>query len=230
MRPKTVIKIIIDISMTFGLMLLMGYQFWGDVAHEWIGAIMLVLFIVHHFLNARWYKNLLKGKYTAMRVFQLCVNMMVLVAMLAQMYSGIIMSRHVFTFLRFGGGMALARRLHILGAYWGFVLMSLHLGLHWAMFIGITKRNIKVLSRAISISVNAAGILIAVYGLFVFIKRELASYMFLQTEFVFMDFSESKLLFYLDYLAMMGLFIFLAHKYSVITGRHAAKRKREVTK
>ena len=33
----------------------------------------------------------------------------------------------------------------------------------------------------------------------------------LQTHFVFFDFSEPIPLFYLDYLAIMGLFIFLAH-------------------
>ena len=36
-------------------------------------------------------------------------------------------------------------------------------------------------------------------------------YLFLQTHFVFFDFSEPIPLFYLDYLAIMGLFIFLTH-------------------
>ena len=35
--------------------------------------------------------------------------------------------------------------------------------------------------------------------------------MLVQTQFVFLDFGESKLLFYLDYLAMMGTCIFLTH-------------------
>ena len=44
-----------------------------------------------------------------------------------------------------------------------------------------------------------------------FIKRDLADYLFLRTEFVFMDFIESTVLFYLDYLAIMGLFIFISY-------------------
>ena len=60
---------------------------------------------------------------------------------------------------------------------------------------------------------------IALYGLFVFIKRDLLTYMFLQTEFVFLDYEEPKILFYLDYLAMMGLFIYIAHYGSkIVTG------------
>lgn len=76
-----------------------------------------------------------------MRVFQIGVDMLLLLAMLAQMYSGIAMSRYVFAFLPFDGGMAPARRLHILGAYWGLILMSVHLGLHWNLFLGWAKRK-----------------------------------------------------------------------------------------
>ena len=43
------------------------------------------------------------------------------------MYSSIVLSRYVFAFLPIERGLALARRLHILGSYWGFLMMSLHL-------------------------------------------------------------------------------------------------------
>ena len=63
MKPKAVFKIGIDVLMTLGLLFLMGYQFWGDVAHEWAGAVMFLLFILHHILNAGWYKSLFfRGK------------------------------------------------------------------------------------------------------------------------------------------------------------------------
>ena len=55
MKPKAALKIAVDIAMTLGLLFLMGYQFWGDVAHEWIGAGMFLLFILHHILNGIWY-------------------------------------------------------------------------------------------------------------------------------------------------------------------------------
>ena len=37
MKPKAAAKLAVDILMTLGLLFLMGYQFWGDVAHEWAG-------------------------------------------------------------------------------------------------------------------------------------------------------------------------------------------------
>lgn len=213
MKPKLKIKCGIDILMTFALLFLMGYQFWGEQAHEWAGAGMFILFILHHVLNRQWYKALFHGRYTPVRVFQTIVNVLVFVSMLALMYSGIVMSRYVFDVLPISGGMALARRLHILGSYWGFLLMSVHLGLHWNMFISMAKKWLKVkqISKLRSALLFAAGLVIFLYGLSVFIRRDFLTYLFLKSEFVFLDYSESILLFYLDYLALMGLCIFISH-------------------
>ena len=76
-------KITIDILMTLALLFLMGYQFWGETAHEWVGAGMFVLFILHHILNGNWHKRLFQGKYTPMRILLLCVDVLVLLSMLA---------------------------------------------------------------------------------------------------------------------------------------------------
>ena len=31
-------------------------------------------------------------------------------------------------------------RLHMLSAYWGFLLMGVHIGLHWGMIMGMARR------------------------------------------------------------------------------------------
>lgn len=179
-KPKTVVKIVIDILMTAALLFLMGYQFWEEVAHEWAGAGIFLMFLAHHILNRSWYKGLFRGRYTPLRILRVCVNFLTLAAMIALMYSSIVMSRHVFVFLPIEGGMSLARRLHILGAYWGFVLMSLHLGLHWSMFIGRARKGLglKRLSRLRSALLFSAGLVIAVYGIYAFGRRDLATYLF----------------------------------------------------
>lgn len=213
MKPKAVIKLSVDILMTLALLFLMGYHLWGDVLHEWVGAGMLLLFIAHHILNGYWYKTLLKGKYNTIRILTLCTTLLVLVSMLTQMYSGIVMSRYVFDLLPSIGGMSLSRRLHILGAYWGYILMSLHLGLHWNMILGMIRKaaGIKNKSKTRSIIAFLAGLMIAGYGVWAFISRDFSTYLLLQSEFVFLDYSESKILFTIDYLALMGLCIFISH-------------------
>lgn len=228
MKPKAVIKIAVDVLMTLTLLFLMGYHFWGEALHEWVGAGMLILFVAHHILNGHWYKTLFKGKYNALRIITLCVDLLVLLAMLAQMYSGIVMSRYVFDFLPSIGGMSLARRLHILGAYWGFLLMSLHLGLHWNMILGMFRKamGIKSSSKIRSIIAFIIGLAIAGYGVWAFIGRDFPTYLFLKSEFVFLDYSEAKILFYIDYLALMGLCIFIAH-YSTKLIRKFKKKTEE---
>ena len=228
MKPKTAVKLAVDLLMTVLLLLLMGYQFWGEAAHEWIGAGMIVLFIVHHLLNRNWHKNIFKGKYTVLRTVTFCVDVLILISMLAQMYSGIVMSRYVFSFLPIETGMSLARRLHILGAFWGFLLMSLHLGLHWNMVLGMFQKmvRIKKSSKIRSISTFIAGFATAGYGVWVFINRDFPTYLFLKSEFVFLDYSESKILFYIDYIALMGLCIFTAH-YGLKLCRQMGRKRRQ---
>ena len=226
MKPKAVIKLAVDVFMTLALLFLMGYQFWGEAPHEWVGAGMFLLFVAHHLLNGRWHKTLFKGKYSALRTVTLYVDLLLLLAMLAQMYSGIVMSRYVFAFLPGTGGMSLARRLHILGAYWGFLLMSVHLGLHWNMILGMLRKALKIKSKTKSPSMIAfaAGLTISGYGIWVFISRGFPTCLFLKSEFVFLDYSEPKIFFYMDYLALMGLCIFIAH-YSTKLMEQLQKRR-----
>lgn len=221
MKTKSVARMSVDFLMTLALLILMGYQFWGEAPHEWVGTGMFVLFIVHHVLNRSWYKTLFKGKYTAQRIIMLLINFLLLFSMAAQIYSAIVMSRYVFSFLPALSGIALARRLHILGAYWGFLFMGLHLGLHWNMILGMFHKSggSRSQSKAKSIIAFLIGLAVAGYGIWVLIRRDLFTYLLLQTEFVFLDYSESKLWYYLDYLALMGLCIFLAN-YSIKSIRY----------
>lgn len=83
---------------------------------------------------------LFKGRYTPSRIFQLIVDLLVFLSMIGLMVSGIMLSNHVFSFLNIHGGMSFARLLHMAASHWGFVLMALHLRLHWGMFRGLTKK------------------------------------------------------------------------------------------
>ncbi len=222
MKTKAKIKWTLDVLMTIALLFLMGYQFWGQAAYEWIGAGMFVLFIAHQVCNLNWYKNLFRGRYTPMRILQYMINILTIVAMLALMYSGITMSRHVFAFLPIQGGMALARRLHILGSYWGYVLMSLHWGMVLNAAVKGNMRQHKFQAVGFIIS-----LFIAAYGVYVFIKRNFLTYMFLRSEFVFLDYEEPKLKFIGDYLALMGLCIFIAHYGAGLVKKTGSGRKED---
>ena len=134
-------------------------------------------------------------------------------SMIALIYSSIVLSRYVFSVLPMEGGMALARRFHILGSYWGFLLMNVHLGLHWNMVIRMAQKGMRIrkASKIRSILLFFIGIAISLYGITVFIRRDFLTYLLLKSEFVFLDYGESVFLFYIDYFALIGLCIFIAH-------------------
>ena len=213
MKPKAAVKALLDALMLLALLFLMGYQFWGDVAHEWAGVGMFLLFILHHLLNRQWHQNLFRGRFTPSRVLLLTFDLLLFLDMLGLMASGVLLSNHVFAFLDLHGGVGFARLLHMAASHWGFVLMALHLGLHWGMFVGLAGKALRLRQpsrlRRVLLPIVSGGI--AAYGLTVFIRRDLPTYLLVRTRFVFLDFGEPALLFYLDYLAMLGMFVFLAH-------------------
>lgn len=207
MNKKTVVKRSLDLVMTFLLLFLMGYQFWGDVAHEWAGTAMFLCFILHHVLNRNWYRTIGKGKYRGFRILQLVINVLLFLAMLGLMVSGILLSRHVFAFVNIKGTISFARVLHMISAYWGFLLMALHIGMHWMMMWRQIRK--KITNDKLRSVCKVCGVVFALYGVWVFWKRKLVEYLFLRTQFVFFDFSEAKWKFYMDYLSMVAAGILL---------------------
>lgn len=204
---KKIIKILVDIIMTLLFFLLTAYHWTGDEIHEYLGFSLFVFFIVHHILNFNWYKSLFKGKYSFNRILNTFINTMLLLCMLGLMISGIMFSRKVLFFLNLRGGGMFNRKLHMLSASWGFVFISAHIGMHWGMFMSMGNKFIKLKTAFASV----LGILIAVYGIYSFIKRELYQKMFLLIDYAFFDYEEPIIFFFLDYLAIMGLFIFITY-------------------
>ena len=143
-------------------------------------------------------------------------GVLALLSILGSIVSGILLSRYVFAFLKWNGAASLARTLHMACAYWGFVWMSLHLGTHWGMVTGMAAKGFQTeivggISPGGKWTARAVGAVIAGYGAYAFVKREIGSYLLMRIQFVFFDYEEPVFFFILDYMAVMGLFVFLGH-------------------
>lgn len=211
MKRKTVLKIAVDIGMTVILLFLMAYELVGETAHEWLGVGIFVLFVTHHVFNHQWLRNVFRGKYTALRIWQAILVAGIFLTMIGSIISGVILSKHVFAFLPIKGGRAFVRNLHMLSAYWGLVWMALHLGFHWSMMMGMVKQAVKKISPVCQWLLRGIAILIAGYGVYAFVQRDIGSYMLLKNQFVFFDFEEPLVFFVADYMAVMGLFVCIGH-------------------
>ncbi len=197
------IRLIIDIGMTLLLPLLMAYSLIGEMFHEIVGTLIFILFIIHHVMNRRWFGSLFKGKHGAGRIFRTVINILLFIFMVLQPVSGILMSKHLYTFLPALPISAQARGIHMLLAYWGYVLMSVHAGTHLSgSFIKLEKQK-----RRIWVPVYGLLCAISAYGCIAFVKRGFPGYMAGATMFAFFDYSEPLVFFIMDYLAVMILFM-----------------------
>ena len=179
---------------------------------------MLLLFVAHHILNYRWFRTLFKGRYRPVRIMNTAVNFLLLIDILFQGISGIVMSRQVFSFLNIQQGASLARVVHLPGAYWGFALMSIHIGLHWNTMLGHMKKSMKE-SKWIHFAARFLCIGISVYGIYAFITRQISDYMLFKTQFAFFNFNEPIIRFLMDYVAMIVLFATLGYYLSKLLAR-----------
>lgn len=198
-------RIVVDIMLITALLLSMAYLLIGIDNHEWVGTAFFVLFFVHVYLNRKWFLSIFKGKYSAVRVFRTGLNLVIFILMLGLMVSGMIFATYTPNFIKTADSIYLAGQLHMLCAYWCFVLLSVHLGVNLNMLAdAIIKKSVyRELFRFI-------GIIAAFWGVFAFMRQKILSYMFLQQHFV--DFSGSSLIgFCIDYIAMMSFFALIGY-------------------
>ena len=205
MKKKTV-KTILDILMTAALPVLMAYSLVGEALHEIVGTSMLVLFITHHILNRRSTAAMFKGRQTAVRIVNTALNIILFAVMILLPVSGIVMSKHLYTFLPTGGLSATARTAHLLLSYWGFMLMSLHLGFHADIWLNRLKEK-----KTVFITLSVIITLIAASGAYAIVANRIYEYMFLKTRFVFFDFDRPLTLTFAEYLSMSVLFAWLGY-------------------
>ena len=218
---KNKLKRILDIVMTLMLPCLMAYELIGQETHEILGLCMVSLFILHHAMNWQWHKNLFKGKYIAYRTVLTVLDILMIIVFIDQAVTGIMMAKHVFPDLPHVGRRSFARVLHLLGAYWGFAFCCLHAGMHMTGVIRKWKNKTgmaRILPATLTLCISG-------YGIYAFIKRGVPRYMTLQEQFVFFDFEEPLVLFFLDYAAILLALILLGAVLGY--GLHKTRRKSE---
>ena len=227
MKQSKRLKIIIDSSMLGLLFISMAYLLIGEEIHEWIGVVLILLFMGHNIINHRWYMSMFRGKYISIRIFQEIINIMMVLSIIGLMISGVIVSRYVFKFIKFSSFTSFARTLHMLSAYWGFTSISLHLGLHFESIIGKIKKIVSEKKRAKSIKwiLRIMEMFIVAYGVYALFKNDILSYMFLQKQFVFFNTEQPIILFFIDYIAIMGMWAWISYYFRVFLFKSASLRR-----
>lgn len=205
MNLNLALKLMIDLGLAVTILLAFGLHITGLVAHEFIGLAVFILLVAHNTLNWRWYKS--PGRH---RRPHLAATFILVAATLMTVASSLFVSKHVFDFVQIGDAF-LMRRIHVLAAYWLLVLMSVHAGLHWKVLISVMGRAFGLQKpnrlRAALLRLSALGIII--FGIKVSFERAIGSRLLMRESFDYWEGGFVEL--FPAYLAIMGLYIGLAH-------------------
>ncbi len=193
---------LIDFSMlAFSIVLMGGVTLFENPAtHKWIGGALFLLWLCHNVFNRHFYRNLFRGKYSGLRIATLIVNLGILVSGGLLVTSGVILSPKI---LDVHVGLAFSRTAHLVGSHWYFALIAVHLSLHAAMFFRRIFPFKK--SPAAKRIVQAAVVLVSLYGIYAFIVRGFFKYLFYTQKFFFFDLERGIPLFLFDYLSIFVL-------------------------
>lgn len=155
--------------------------------------------------------KVMKGRYSAFRTVQTLLVAAMIVLMAGSMVSGILLSNHLFKAIREIVLATWARQVHMFCAYWGFAVMSAHLGIHWNIVVNMTGRLFKKPSAARRYIARFVATIAAGYGIYAVHKRQIPEYLLMKNHFVFYDYTESVVFFIADYIAVMILIAFVSY-------------------
>jgi hypothetical protein len=205
-------KLTLDLAMAIAIVAAMGCRLTGAAAHELTGIAAAIFFIVHNWINWRWYRAIFKGRYNFRRVVDTLVNLLVLAAMTILVISGPMLSLTVFAFMGLDGSLEI-RQVHTSAAYWGLILISVHIGMHWEMIISVLRRTMKISkpNRRRTIILRVATGLIMGCGMYASFERDMWGKLFLGYSFDFWDPQRPAIFFFTDILAIMSIYICLTY-------------------
>jgi hypothetical protein len=212
MTRKSSLKLLVDVLMIISVLLAIANKLTENRMHELGGMVLFLLLVIHSALNLKWYGTILKPGYTVRRMLNLTVNMLLILTTATLLGSSIVISKTVCSFHGIETDLTL-RQIHTTAAYWLFVLMSVHLGVHWTSFSASFKR---VLPAGYSIRLPLAlklwlSMMALLYGALAAFEMDIFSKLFMIYAFDFWNFEQSAAKFFLNYLAIIAAFVTITH-------------------
>jgi hypothetical protein len=212
MKPIAAARIIIDLAFTVLLLCTLMYRVTGDAAHEWLGVAAFTVCIAHNVLNWKWYKNIFQGAYSLRRSVSTAINLLLALAFVTLIITGLLHSRTVLAFLHLPGG-RLARQIHTTAAYWCLPLIGAHVGLHWGMIMNAFRKMAKINgeNRTRKILMRTLALAVAVFGAWSSFDRNMFSKLFRGFSFDYWPEERSAVLFFAVNLSILSVYVFVTY-------------------
>jgi hypothetical protein len=222
MTLKQTLRIALDIAMTTLLLCAYNSQLARETAHIYIGLTMFVLFAIHIFINRHWFKTIFKGKYTPCRTAMTAISVLLVLAVATLMITGISEARWKAYFLQFERDITL-RQIHTTIAYWFWLFIGVHLGLHWGIFTKFIGKNNFIITV-----MRILACLFAAFGVWSFFDRDMFSKLFLGFSFDYWPQEKPVVLFFAETLSIMGLFVFMSYYFMRLFSWLKSKKSKNI--
>lgn len=207
------IRNVLNIVMTVLLLLIMDYRFTGNAFHEIGGVVLSLLFVFHNVLNRRWYEVFFKGRQSLSRVLMTLVNLLLVATMITVFVTGVLISATVFAPLDIRSRSLFMHDLHQGAAFASFILIAIHLGMHWEILMAKLKKRLHIDASSLGwvLMNRILSIVIIIYGIYASFANDIGEKLLMQR--VFMGWGEEPALweFLLDYFAILGSYIVITH-------------------
>lgn len=195
-------RLVVDSLLALLLPVLVSFVLTGRLVHEWLALGMMTVLALHHVINSYWVKKLCRGRYDATRTIGTVVNVLMLLDVLVLSATGALLSKYALGWL----GLKPYRppychAIHIAAAYWGLILMGLHIGLHTPWIVGVLRLRKRPRLR---LACRFLCLVIAAYGVYAFVGQRVGDYLTAASHFV--NCETSPLLFMLETCTMVVLF------------------------
>lgn len=206
---KILVRTILNLFMVTFFLVIMNYRFIGNTPHEIGGVVLALCILFHNGLNWHWYKSFFKGKQNLHRLLSVIINWFLFLSIVILLITGLLISQTIASALTIRGGSALwIYDLHQGSAYASFILIGIHLGLHWNVLIirckqwfGVKKQQFvyKLIYHIISVYVIG-------YGIFASFENHIASHLLME-HIMSWNQMPSFWNFFLDYFGILGSYV-----------------------
>jgi len=222
MTLKQKLRIALDTAMTVLLLCAYNSQLARETVHIYIGIAIFVFFAIHIFINRNWFKTIFKGKYTPRRIVMTAVNVLLVLAAVTMIITGILEARWEASFLQHESEITI-RQIHTTTAYWFWLLIGVHLGLHWGMFTKFIGKNFFLITV-----MRIFACLFVAFGAWSFFDRDMLSKLFLGFSFDYWPQEKPVVLFFAETLSIMGLFAFMSYYFMRLFSWLKSKKSKNI--
>lgn len=128
-----------------GSLLLLSLAYWwqSNLVHEAAGVAMFGFVGWHIVSNRHWLLNLLRGRYDGRRRLIAALHIVLMANMIILIGTSVAISQSLFSALPIPKNVTV-RDLHWVAAYWLVMTVGVHLGLHWARVMAMTRSTLRI--------------------------------------------------------------------------------------